>query len=96
MKENRTLIKELRADLHYWQMIARLDPVCIISSQSKTRRYKMDALETILQEKVNMVAKVLIEKYPEVAKNDPKQIGKMAKEIVFNLANMAADIVNEN
>ena len=56
----------------------------------------MDALETILQEKVNMVAKVLIEKYPEVAKNDPKQTGKMAKEIVFNLANMAADIVNEN
>ena len=53
-----------------------------------------DQLEQILQEKVNMVAEVLIQKYPEIAKNDPKQIGKMAKEIVFQMANIAADIVN--
>ena len=54
-----------------------------------------DQLEQILQEKVNMVAEVLIQKFPEIAKNDPKQIGKMAKEIVFQMANIAADIVNE-
>ena len=54
-----------------------------------------DQLEQILQEKVNMVAEVLIQKFPEIAKNDPKQIGKMAKEIVFKMANIAADIVNE-
>jgi hypothetical protein len=54
-----------------------------------------DQLEQILQEKINMVAKVLIQQYPEIAKNNPKQIGKMAKEIVFELALKAADIVNE-
>lgn len=53
-----------------------------------------DELEKILQEKVNMVAMVLIEKYPEIAKNNPKQIGKMAKKIVFEMANIAAEVVN--
>ena len=53
-----------------------------------------DQLEQIIQDKIDMVAEALIQKYPEIAKNDPKQIGKMAKEIVFLAANVAADIVN--
>ena len=53
-----------------------------------------DQLEQIIQDKIDMVAESLIQKYPEIAKNDPKQIGKMAKEIVFLAANVAADIVN--
>lgn len=54
-----------------------------------------DQIEKILQEKINQVAMILIERYPEIAANEPKKIGKMAKEIVFNLANAAADIVNQ-
>lgn len=53
-----------------------------------------DQLETILQEKVNQVAKTLIRQYPEIAKNNPKLIGKMAKEIVLKMADMATNIVN--
>jgi len=53
-----------------------------------------DQLETILQEKVNQVAKTLIRQYPEIAKNNPKLIGKMAKEIVLKMAYMATNIVN--
>ena len=55
----------------------------------------MNALETLLQEKVNEVALILIEKYPDVAKNDPKKIGEMAREIVLNCAKIAADIVTQ-
>lgn len=55
----------------------------------------MNTIEQILQEKINMVAEILIQQYPEIAKSEPKQIGKMAKAIVFQMANTAADIVNE-
>ena len=54
-----------------------------------------DKFEELMQEKINAVAAVLIERYPEIAKNDPKRIGRMAKDIVFTLANVAVDIVNE-
>ena len=49
--------------------------------------------EKFVQEKVNEVAMILIEKCPEIAKNNPKQIGAMAKKMVFDAMNLAADIV---
>jgi len=49
------------------------------------------ALEQYLQEKVNEVAKMLIELDPETAENNPKQIGKMAKMMVFDAMNKAID-----
>ena len=53
-------------------------------------------LEEFLQEKVNEVATRLIKECPEIAKNDPKRIGKMAKAIVFEAASQAVDqIVTE-
>ena len=54
-----------------------------------------DEFEKLMQEKINTVACALIERYPEIAKSDPKRIGRMAKDIVFNLANIAIDIINE-
>ena len=49
----------------------------------------MDGLEVFLQDKVNEVAIRLIVECPEIAKNDPKRIGKMAKAIVFDAMNKA-------
>ena len=53
------------------------------------------ALEQYLQEKVNEVAKMLIELGIELdletAENNPKQIGKMAKMMVFDAMNKAID-----
>lgn len=52
-----------------------------------------DNLEALAQEKINQVAMMLIEKCPEIAKDNPKQIGAMAKKMVFDAMNAAADIV---
>jgi len=41
-------------------------------------------LEEFLQEKVNEVALKLIEECPDIAKNDPKRIGEMARMIVLD------------
>lgn len=49
------------------------------------------ALEQYLQKKVNEVAKMLIKVDPETAENNPKQIGKMAKMMVFDAMNQAID-----
>lgn len=36
-----------------------------------------------VQNRVNMVAEILINEMPEIAKNHPKEIGEMAKKMVF-------------
>lgn len=40
-------------------------------------------MEEFLQQKVNEIAAALIAEFPEIARDDPAEIGKMAKEIVF-------------
>lgn len=52
-------------------------------------------LEEYAQEKVNMVAQELIRTYPEIAENDPKQIGKMARDITIAMLKIAADMATE-
>ena len=37
MKKNRTLIKELRQELHYWQMIARQEARLLKKTRAKCR-----------------------------------------------------------
>jgi len=48
MKQNKTLIKELRAELHYWQMIARMDARSLKATRAKCKEIatKMRELQT--------------------------------------------------
>jgi hypothetical protein len=50
----------------------------------------MDALEKLLQEQIDRLAPILIEKFPEIARDDPQRIGRMAKEIVLEMGKIAA------
>jgi len=50
-----------------------------------------NGLEKMMQEKVNEVALILIKECPEIAKSDPKRIGKMAKMMVFDAMNKTID-----
>ena len=45
----------------------------------------------MIQEKINMVAEMLIKECPEIAENNPQQIGAMAKAMVFDAMNLAID-----
>jgi len=47
MKTNKTLIKELRAELHYWQMMVRIDIRSLKATRQKCREIaaKMRALQ---------------------------------------------------
>jgi hypothetical protein len=42
-----------------------------------------EGLERVMQKVVNSVAVKIAEQYPEVAEENPKEIGKMAKAFVF-------------
>ena len=46
--------------------------------------------ENYVQNKVNEVAQMLIEKCPDIAENNPKQIGAMAKKMVNDALVQAA------
>lgn len=37
MKKNKTLIKELREQLHYWQMMARIEARCLRATREKCK-----------------------------------------------------------
>ncbi len=37
MKTNKTLLKELRAELHYWQMMARMDARSLVRTREKCK-----------------------------------------------------------
>ena len=50
-------------------------------------------MEEFLQQKVNEIAAALSVDFPETAKNNPAEIGKMAKEIVFGFAEIALHVV---
>jgi hypothetical protein len=47
MKTNKTLLKELRAELHHWQMIARMDARSLKRTREKCKEIatKMRALQ---------------------------------------------------
>ena len=45
-----------------------------------------------IQNLINEFAQMAIEKFPEVAKNNPKEIGKIAKKAAFQFINEALDI----
>jgi hypothetical protein len=49
-------------------------------------------LENMLQEMVNKMAEKIAAENPEMAKSDPKEIGRLARETVLQMANIAADI----
>jgi len=53
---------------------------------------KEEGLTEYAQQKVNKVAMMLIDKYPEIAQNNPLEIGRMAKDIVLNALKAAAEI----
>ena len=48
-----------------------------------------DALEEMIQEKINQTAEMLINERPEIAENNPEQIGAMAKAMVFDAFKLA-------
>ena len=49
-------------------------------------------IKEYLQEKVNELVPALVAEYPDIAENNPEQIGKMAKDIVLSSAIAAANI----
>lgn len=48
MKMTKTLLKELRAELHYWQMMARMDARSLVRTKEKCKEIgrKMRALQS--------------------------------------------------
>ncbi|MFA5424850.1 MAG: hypothetical protein WC374_13430 [Phycisphaerae bacterium] len=56
----------------------------------KKWRYDM---EEFLQQKVNEIAAALSVEFPQIAENDPAEIGRMAKQIVLDMAEIAVHVV---
>ena len=69
--------------------------IVISKRETNTQENEMTTnwMEEIVQEKVNEVAKILIAQFPEIAQNEPKRIGKMARMMVLDAAEKATDII---
>ena len=53
------------------------------------------ALEEYLQQKVNDMAVELAKQFPEIAENNPLEIGRMAKQMVLDMAKLAVEITRK-